>query len=296
MANNKQESERPELSFAEVYEQHKFKVADLIFLGATGELTIYVKAEGWKVAYILSISQAFGCIFPESKHKLNDELFEALFPEYMNLKSLDDFCEKVDAVFKRVYAEYENSFPAEDFQEIISTRFMSFYPNNGIYRAIYLPPITGFQPISATAIKFFRNGVDVGIWLKLIDFMGISKNSKDEFIIFPEPLNYIQDTIDKNKLFVMKADLQRVFSNESLVSDSAMTQDVTHEKKVKGPRPETDARYKEWQRMADELVKNKPQLKSVSAIAKSIYRVVQNGNPKYFGTERTIREHIKINN
>lgn len=277
---------RPELPIADAIKQTNLSFDDLIFKATTGEIAIYILAENWKVFQVNSINyQKYIAECDIAATQLEDKhsRTEKRLGFHVNYKN-----------------KFENTFnegaDQNSIQAPISDGYFTLYPKNGVYGLIYALPLIGFKPISKFMLNAYRGGnKKIAVALNLTE-NPIPVDEGTEVIVLPSPKILLDDAFNNGQLFVMKADIQRISRNESLASDNAKSQDDTHEKKVKNPRPETDARYKEWQRLADEIVKKNPRLKSVSAIAKSIYRVVQNGNPKFFGTERTIREHIKIKN
>jgi hypothetical protein len=210
VAKIKFNSKRPELSIKEVTEQYDCTEEDIFHEAAMGKLTIYVRADGWKVGCIGSIKQVVLSALSGETNELNIDDIDALFPEIKEIKSEDDPREKIYMGYKRLSEEMENSFPTEGFQEIISIGLMTFYPNNGIYLTSYIRPLFGFQPIALISMVTDRMAPNEGIWLKLIDDFGISENSTDEFFIMPDHFITLQDALKNGQLYVMKADIDRL--------------------------------------------------------------------------------------
>ena len=213
MAKNKFQWKRPELSLQEVTEQKDCTVEDLFHAAALGELTIYVRADGWKVACIGSIKQVALSVLTDQTNKINKDDIEAVLPEFKEIKSKDDAREKGYVALSRLSEELEKFSPPDELKDIISLGPMTFYPNSGIYRASYILPLFGFQPISVGSMAIDRKDTGGGIWLKLIDDFGISENSTDEFFICPDRVVTLQDALKDGNLFVMKEDLQNLTSD-----------------------------------------------------------------------------------
>lgn len=287
MAKSKFQWKRPELSIAEVREQYDCTVEDIFHEAAIGELTLYVKTEAWKVGAICSINPVILSTFPESKHIIKAEDFEAIFPEFKDIKSKDDIAEKADMALKRASEEMVNNLPTDGFQEITKCGLLTFYPSNGIYRAIYNSPILGFQPISATAVAMYRNGMGgLGIFLKLINDFGIADNSMEEFVIIPNPFFDVKEALNNDMLFVMKADLQKLVSNETTLLKSEVPN-------KKASRQQTLERYADWQKRADDKIKKNPAL-STYAVAELIHADLEREKSKLIRSVNAIRQHIKI--
>lgn len=234
MAKNKFQWKRPELSLQEVTEQKDCTVEDLLHEAANGDLTIYVKAEGWKVALICSIKRVIKAALPETKYITTSEEYDAFITERElkeDIKIKEDFEAKfdvkMDALKQRIaFEEVHHIIPTDGgFQKQYSIGAMTFYPNRGINRPIYMTPLFGLQPISAFTIGMYRNGLDSGIYLKLINSFGIFDNSPRVFFILPAPLITIQEALRDNKLFVLKEDLEKLTSNESVDPDNAKGKD-----------------------------------------------------------------------
>lgn len=216
---------RPELSFDEVMEQYDgVKEDDLFHAAAQGELTIYFKGDGRKVGMVCSFKQIVKSMFPEMNVPMNQEDFDAMFPELKEFENEADFAEKIEKALERSYAAFTNTVPDSEFQEVVSNGLMSFYPNNGIYRAVYMVPLIGLQPISALSVAMHRNGVgQLGVFLKMQKTLGIGEDSTDEFVVIPDPKTddfiSFEDARRDGLLFLMKDELLELSSNKPIDPD-----------------------------------------------------------------------------
>ena len=202
MAKIKLNLRREELSIAEVIEQYDCTIDDLFYGAEIGELPIYLLTGGWTVELICSIKQGS--------------------PIYKEVKNVDEYINKA----LKMTEEYENpdNFPTDNFQKIVTNGIFTYYPNNGKYRALYIPPIYGLIALSQHTITEYRHGVDPGIFLKLNDFIGISKNTTDEFVMIPDRQVLVKDALTDGKLFVKREDLNRL-SDQPIDPDDAKGKD-----------------------------------------------------------------------
>ena len=169
------------------------------------------------------------------------------------------------------------------------------------------------MPISDVTISYFRDGLEAEILLKLNDLVGISDNSSESFFFITLPFVRFIDALNDEQLFVMKADLQRIFPNESSVSDEVKPKDgaaqetqdnaeitpaspmQTAAEKNRPSNPsgirerkkaETKARHQLWQPRYNQLLAENPKLTPSTVIGKVATE---------FGVSaKTIRNNIKI--
>jgi hypothetical protein len=128
-----------------------------------------------------------------------------------------------------------------------------------------------------------------------LDFSKILSSGKFfEKILVHFPQIKLQDALDDGMLFVLESDIKKLLSVESTDKENGRQKGGEVQNATKGPRPETDAKYNEWQRLADDIMKNKPRLKGLSAVAGAVHRLVANGPIQFYGSISTIRKHISV--
>jgi len=205
-------SRRPVLSFNEVFDQYDDCTAeDLFHAAADGELTIYIKSlQDWKAGLLCSITQAarrFEMKPLEKFSKAEKEDLIAIYPELKDVKTDDEIFAVVETSLKR--SGEVDSINPNDLQEKYYLPPVSYYPNKGKYRNIYMPPIIGLRPLSPITVDWYLNKTDIGIYLKLNDNFDIADNSDEEFFIIPNIKVTIKEALKANMLVVKKADLDR---------------------------------------------------------------------------------------
>jgi hypothetical protein len=285
----KLKSKREYISIAKVKEQYDGIVLEDLFDEAEkGELTLYVKGYTWRTHLIFLINN----------QQLHSTIHDAAFSagkdaEYLEqlgnaIKKRDNMMEESKRLFKSVMIE-------DAVQDPVSNEFLTVFPNNGKYRAVYRMPINGFQPIAKITIEAYQKD-EVGhpIYLKSRQSIVGLDPSNVELIVVPDRNVLLQDALDDDKLYVKKEDLQKVFPSETSASDDSKPKTVLDKNAAKGLKPETAARYQRWNEMAVALVKKNPNLKTDLAVAGRIHGVVGKGPREFYGSIRTIREHIAV--
>ena len=275
MDKNKSNSRRPEIGVLEAVGIYYPSIEDLIYEAANGMLSIYIKPFEWEIKLIASRK------VPAPKTK--EERIELI-------KKRHDYMTHIE----RYLDDLVNEISEETVSVSTFDGQFTIYPNNSLNRLNYIQPLMGFIPISDVTISDFRDGLEDTIFLKLNDLVGISENSSASFYFITLPFVSFIDALNDGKLYVMKADVQRIFHSETSASDEVKSQIGTEKKKVKGQKPETSARYQKWNEMAVAVVKKNPNLKTDLAVAGAIHRVVAKGPREFYGSIRTIREYISL--
>jgi hypothetical protein len=279
---NEWPSERQELSIVEALKLINGKCddptyidKDLIYKAAIGELTIYVLTDNWSAQYIYDI---------EKSKVVSDWKLRFTAPEHPPFPDSKDREE-----YKR-QTQAQVNWPG--VQEVIYGN-RTGYGRKGAHEDLYGLRMSGYKPIAAETFKrFYEGDVSSKIELNLSKSLELKDNTK-EYFFCPDPEVLLQDAIKNDKLFVMKADLLRVFPNEASATDDAKTKVAASKKTIKGPRPATLVRYADWQRRADEKIKKNPAL-SAYAVAEAIRTDLESEDSKNIRSVDAIRQHIKI--
>lgn len=170
---------------------------DLIYKAAIGELTIYVLTDNWSAEYIYQI---------DNSKVVTDWEYHFTGPEQPPFPDSKDPEE-----YKRQTQALEN-FPG--IQEIICGN-LTGYGRKGAHEYFYALRMSGYKPIVAETFKRFYEGkLASKIELNLSKIMKLKGDTK-EYFFCPDPEVLLQDALERDQLFVMKADLHRVFPNES---------------------------------------------------------------------------------
>lgn len=208
MGKKKFISRRPELSFNEVYDQYDDCTAeDLFQAAADGDLTIYVLADNWNAESVYEI---------DTTKVLGDLSITFTGTPPPALPDSED-----EEEFERQYQAWHNGKDKQD----TTIGNVTFYGRNGTYRELYKYTRSGFQPISAKTIIDYRKGdVSSKIELDLNRILNLSDDTKERFFC-PDPQVLLQDALNSGMLFVMKDDLTRLISNESIDPDNAKGKD-----------------------------------------------------------------------
>lgn len=175
---------------------------------------------------------------------------------------------------------------SNEFTKQPSTNQQITVGNHTIYREFSPFALSGLQPISVRSIMNYRNG---SASAKIaVDIHKVLKSSDDtkEYLFYPSPDILIQDALNDGKLFVMKADILKMASN-----NSTSKQDEVPNKK--GSRTQTLERYADWQKRADDKIKKNPAL-STYAVAELIHADLEREKSKLIRSVDAIRQHIKI--
>lgn len=225
-------SNRPMLSFNEVFEEYDYKVEDLFHEALLGNLTIYVQTPpNLKVTGVCSMPKIIFNILARgvggSCTKEEEEYFLEMIPELKEVLdsgeilheekraerigtvalAIAQWAEKITAMFKIP--------PQEDSQGVSSVGGMfSSYPDKGLYKTFYLPQLLTPSPISPFSIYLYQQGVDEGIALKPTNNIGSLLNSNEEFFIIPDSVVKLGESLEANKLFVMKSELQKLLPKD----------------------------------------------------------------------------------
>lgn len=201
MANKKFQSKRPELSIAEVLSQYECTLDDLIHEAALGELKIYILADNWLVDAVFSFNTqnlAQGVKDTDGQEK--------------KVERYENYVEGCESQFKDVKSP-------DDLDGVVSNGGVTLYPNYGKYRALYTQPIVGLQPISVLTLLEYRAGsAGTKVGLQLNEGFTVVDCAEVVYVGLKKDV-LLQDAINENKLFVMKADLQRLISNASIDPD-----------------------------------------------------------------------------
>lgn len=277
-------SGRPELPIADAIKQSGFSFDDLIFKATKGEISIYILAENWKVFQVNSINY--------QKYIAESDLTST------QLEDKHSRAEKRLEFHVNYKNKFENTFnegtDQNSIQTPVSDGYFTLYPKNGVYGLIYALPLIGFKPISKFMLNAYRGGnKKIAVALNLTE-NPIPVDEGTEVIVLPSPKILLDDAFNNDQLFVMNADIQRISPKKSSISDDAKPPDGIAEKKVKGRKPDTDARYQRWRELADEIVKKSKNVKTDHAVAIKIHAIVANGPREFYGSIRTIREHIAV--
>jgi len=193
---NKSNSRRPEIGVLEAVGIYYPSIEDLIYEAANGMLSIYIKPFEWEIKLIASRK------VPAPKTK--EERIELI-------KKRHDYMTHIE----RYLDDLVNEISEETVSVSTFDGQFTIYPNNSLNRLNYIQPLMGFIPISDVTISDFRDGLEDTIFLKLNDLVGISENSSASFYFITLPFVSFIDALNDGKLYVMKADLHRVFPNES---------------------------------------------------------------------------------
>lgn len=195
-------SGRPELTIAEAAEIYGCSVEDLIYEAEIGTLSIYTKPSQWELKLIASIKT------PEPKS--DTDSIEHMKQRYEQMLNIDKYFDQLadDASGETVSA---STFGGE----------FTIYPNNNLNQLNYIQSLNGIKPISELTMRYYRLGLDADIFLKLNDLVGISKNSTESFFLITLPFVRFIDALNDGKLFVMKAELLKLVSNDALGTDDA---------------------------------------------------------------------------
>ena len=193
---------RPELSIAEVLDQYECTVDDLFHAAAEGELTIYVSANEWRSKFIISINEQL------MVSKIREDLAQLQTQLQSDPSSSNNVMEDYENRKEKTGKLFNEVLSADSLLEPKTDGYFTLYPNNGIYRALYLMPLKGLQPISRISLSEFRNGSTTRrIELNLFDNSILVDNDL-KYIVFPDHDVLFQDALRDGKLFVMKKDLQ----------------------------------------------------------------------------------------
>lgn len=192
MANTKFQSKRPYLSLSEAIKEYECTVDDLLYEASIGDLTIYVLADNWLAEQIYEA---------DPTKDVSSLLVTYSGPQRAPIPDSYD-----EEEFERQYQAFINSKDRED----ISIGMYTFYGSRGIYRVLYERQWTGHQPIAVETLLKYRKGatatsieIDVNKSLKL-------NNEAVERLMKPKSEFRFLDALNDGKLFVMKADMDRL--------------------------------------------------------------------------------------
>lgn len=160
-------------------------------------------------------------------------------------------------------------------------------------KKFYRYTLFGYQPITSRTFetnKINRDTEYIEIETgKSLDGKSILFN---QLLILTHPIT-LQEALDDRKLYVMKSDVEEMLIEESSAPVVAKPKVSASKKTIKGRRKATDECYAEWQRRANEKIKNNPTL-SKYAVAKLIYKDLSHENSSFLRSIDNIRQHIKI--
>ncbi len=210
MAIIKSGSERPELSIAEAAEQLHWAEADLIYYAAEGKLTFYILANKWVADRIYEINNS------KEDSNIKIAFTGPLPPPVPSSKDSEEF--------EREYQAWEKGKDCQD----MTCGNKTYYAKNGAYRDLYKLTLSGYQPIAKHTFFKYRDGTtSENIEILFNEKLNLTKNVV-EYYFCPTPEILLIDAINDGKLFVKKADLQTLASNNSLHPDDVKPKDGVH--------------------------------------------------------------------
>lgn len=199
-------SERPELPFADAIKQSGLSFDELIFRATTGEITIYILAENWKVFQVNSINYL--------KYIAECDLVAT------QLEDKHSRAEKRLGFHVNYKNKFENTFneatDQNSIQAPVSDGYFTLYPKNGVYGLIYALPLIGFKPISRFMLNSYRGGnKKIAVALNLTE-NPIPVDEGTEVIVLPSTKILLDDAFNNNQLYVMKKDMLKLASKEEV--------------------------------------------------------------------------------
>jgi hypothetical protein len=249
---NKVDLRRDRYTLQEAAEKLSMDIQDFFFFAVKGDIQIYVT----------------------TNNLVTEEIYE--------LDSSYDYSQKL---VDKALDEYQRQAQ----QKAIKVGPFIRHAKGGLFKDFYDKQWAEPQPVAKKSISTYYVGekqavieLDFNLILKL-------KNEPNERFVKLSPSLLVQDALDANKLFVMKADMQRL-------SEQSVNPDVAKPKisgVAKGPRTSTQECYAEWQRRAEEKKARNPAL-SAYAIATAILDDLEKEKSPFIRSIDTIRQHIKI--
>lgn len=331
-AKAKIDSGRKELRLDEAAKLLGWNVDDLINKAARGEITIYFMPLGvLKVALVFSIKPNPLDCDPENFNASIAALVQNWIKE-SSKESLPGKLQKLQIKIEELSSDEVKKFEITS-PPVTKGKFFidnyTFYLNEGNYRPFYLCEFIGFQPIGISTLVTFRYGnPDIAICIDLQksfmfsnsylenlvhdnpdttaeDFfhdLGIPVNQnrgsnalkemvRGKLFVSTNPAIYFKDALKDGNLFVMKADLEQ-FKSAKLIANENKPAPNT------GPRKSTLELYAAWQKMADEIIANKPNASKydvADTIHKRLDKTDDKSLKKLLRDVSTIRQNIKVN-